>query len=447
MSRKNSMWKPANYEQFIADYNTGCSNDNLASKYNVSMGKIVHYLRYLRNTKGIAPRVAHASHKPAPVDDKSPDSLVIETIVTGDGTKTEKRLLNKDIRSLEELIELYQVDTTKWDVIDFKCATGSWNGFWKDTDNNAQTTTLYRYRCEARFKPKVKKVLDAFADVKLMLEDAKNYAPAYPSIIRSLDVKEHCLEIDIPDLHIGKHAWREETGCANYDVNIAESLFFQALEAAIEFSKNYNIGHILFPIGNDLLNSDSSTNMTTKGTPQDTDGRQKKTFRRTRQMLVTALERLREIAPVTALIIPGNHDQDTCFYIGDTLQGWMQNAKDVTVDNNAYARKTFQWGTNGILFTHGEEKESDLALTFASDYPELWAATKNHEVHCGHLHTTISKDYRSCQVRYFASLTAPDYWHTSKNYRSRRAATSFIWEKDGGSLYQKTWHVPVEKQL
>ncbi len=164
-------------------------------------------------------------------------------------------------------------------------------------------------------------------------------------------------------------------------------------------------------------------------------------------MIITALEMLREIAPVTALIIPGNHDQDTCFYLGDSLQGWMQNCSDVSIDNGAYGRKTFQWGSNALLFTHGEEREGDLALTFATDYPDLWQATTHREVHCGHLHTTIQRDYRGCQVRFLSSLTASDFWHSQKNYKSKRSASFFIWQKDGLDIHQKTFHVRPELTL
>ncbi len=441
-------WEPMDKVAFLQDYNNGDDNDTLAEKHDTSRGRVIHYLRYLRDTENLEARQPHRTHHVTKPEEEAPATLPVEVSVGSDGSKTDRRLVNKDVRSIAELVELYQIDTTEWEVVRFRCKTGSWDGFWKDSDNNAHTKTLYRYACEAELKPVRQDIKDTWNCVREIIESIRDYAPHYKTIhTHPFRHHEHCLQIDIPDLHMGKLAWGEETGGPHYDVNIAEELFLEAVESALRFGQLFDLGTILFPIGNDLLNSDNSENTTTKGTPQSTDGRQKKTFRRTFEMLVKALEMCSQIAPVKALIVPGNHDRDTSFYLGMCLDAWFHNNPDVEIDNRACHMKAFQWGENGILLTHGEEREGDLALTFASDYPEMWAATSYHEVQCGHIHRTKVVDYRGCNVRYIGSLTAPDFWHATKNYKSRRTAAFYVWQLDGRESYAKNFNAPPDKVL
>ena len=253
-------WEPTDPQEFF-ELRAAHTREELAEIYHVSFEQIKHYLSKLRRDaktaqKKTSPEVATSK--------EGPDGLVISTGVSADGTKTETRLVNREICSVEELMELYQVDPAEWDVVDFKCKSGSWNGFWKDSDNNAQVKTLYTHSCEARFRPTKRIVRDFLKEARNMIEEAKAYMPQYPTIIRTRtpEQHEHCLQINIPDLHMGKRAWGEETGGSNYDVDIAEALFFEAVDAALTYGKRFDLGRIVFPIGNDLLNCDNSNNTT-----------------------------------------------------------------------------------------------------------------------------------------------------------------------------------------
>ena len=423
------MWEPENTETFLKDYEFGVKRSVLAERYGGTFQQVKHYLS------------ARGKRVPVSTVNDAPETLLVKSGEKGNEKYTE--LLSKRALSKEELMLLYKLDPNEWEVIEFSCTHGSWDGFYKNANHEAASRTNYSYRASGRFKPVKKLIQDIFADARGFLAEARDYVPKYPAIVRSQNYRpgEHCLEIDIPDLHMGKLCWGEETGYANYDVEIAEALFFEALESAIQWGKTFDLGRIIFPIGNDLLNCDGSDNLTTAGTPQSADGRQKKTFRCTRKMLVTSIEMLRELAPVQALVVPGNHDADSAFYLGDSIQCWFRNASDVFIDNSAHHRKSFEWGANGVLLTHGEEKEADLALTFASDFPDLWARTHYHEVQCGHIHTTKVRDYRGCQVRYIGSLTGTDYWHSRHNYKSRRTAQFMVWQRDGLESYVKNFNV------
>ena len=43
--------------------------------------------------------------------------------------------------------------------------------------------------------------------------------------------------------------------------------------------------------------------------------------------MVTAIDYLKEIAPVDVVVISGNHDYERMFYAGDVIAGWYRNDK------------------------------------------------------------------------------------------------------------------------
>jgi hypothetical protein len=77
------------------------------------------------------------------------------------------------------------------------------------------------------------------------------------------------LEIDVFDPHFGKLAWRHETG-EDYDISITTERYHNAIHNLLEkASKTETIERIIFPVGNDLLHTDTMSGTTTAGTRQD----------------------------------------------------------------------------------------------------------------------------------------------------------------------------------
>jgi hypothetical protein len=73
-------------------------------------------------------------------------------------------------------------------------------------------------------------------------------------------------------------------------------------------------------------------------------------------------------------MVPGNHDYERNFYLGDSLEGWFYNNPNVTVDNSANPRKYYKYGQVLIGYTHGnEEKVTDLPLIMAHERSTDWA--------------------------------------------------------------------------
>jgi hypothetical protein len=255
------------------------------------------------------------------------------------------------------------------------------------------------------------------------------------------------LEISIPDAHFGKLAHKEETG-DDYDLKIASNRYQTAVTNLLQTANLHQVTDILFPIGNDLLNVDNQFSSTTALTPQDCDTRFNKMIKVVKELLINTITGLSAIAKVHVIVVPGNHDMSTMFMIGEILDAWFHNNKNVNVDNSSMLRKYFQWGKCGFQYTHGnEEKHQDLGLIFATERPQLWADTKFRVAKLGHYHKskTISytnvDSYQGFQIQVLPSLSGSDFWHNKKGYISQKQAKAFLYDKELGELAQYTYTV------
>ena len=246
------------------------------------------------------------------------------------------------------------------------------------------------------------------------------------------------LEIATPDLHVGKLAHSIETGGRPYDVKIAIATFERALEALVARTAIYNVEEILLVAGNDLFNSDSPENETTAGTVVSCDGRFHKTFHHVRNMMVKAVERLRQIAKVHVLIVPGNHDRLTAYHLGDSLECYFHADPQVRVTNTPAVRKYVEWGKCLIGFCHGDEgRRTEYAQLMAVENPQAWGRTEYREIHTGHYHKQQLEEFHGVRVRILSALCPADDWHAAQGYIGAvRQAEAFVWSKAEGLLAQ-----------
>ena len=216
----------------------------------------------------------------------------------------------------------------------------------------------------------------------------------------------------------------------------------KALNILVNRSSSFDFEKILFPIGNDFFNSDSLKNETTRGTPMDEHLLWQETIKKGRQLIQIGIEYLTRFAPVHIIVVPGNHDWQRMFMLGEMIEGWFHNNENVTIDNGFKPRKYYKYGKCLIGFTHGNnEKVADLPLIMAQEQSMNWQTTKYREFHIGHLHHKREIKYKSTQeykgivIRYLRSLGGEDTWHNIKGYVGAiQTAESFVWSKDEGLI-------------
>lgn len=344
--------------------------------------------------------------------------------------------VDQPITTLADLIRVCQIDTAEWEIVSW--VANKWEAAAKD-DASGKLVSKPLFQVKATMRRKVD-VARARQEIVALLADAKRGIKAWPSPKRP-PLGEHLLEVSIPDLHIGKLAWSEETFGANYDHKIAVALYREALETLIARTAAFKFSRIVLPVGNDLFHSDTKAGTTTGGTPLDTDSRFQKTYVAGRRLMVESIERLRQIAPVTVVMVPGNHDALTTFTLGDSLECWYHATDDVDVLNAPTPRKYLRHGNVMLLWTHGDKGKRDrLPLLMATEQAEMFGATKYREAHVGHLHQLQVKEDMGVRVRISPALCPPDAWHAENHFvGNQRAAEAFVWCPNEGLVSIATY--------
>lgn len=365
-----------------------------------------------------------------------------ETVSEIKGNEWTLSLPRTRIHTLEELVEQFKIDLTIWAVE--RWTANSWEVGVKDADGNVKTEPLYQV------KAFLKRKVDVVA-AKNEIKDLKTLAKNFPWPI-SIDEQQYkpssglMLEINLPDSHWGKLAWGYETRGANYDVKIAETLYWEAIETLLSRVSHFSFDEVLFVIGNDTLNSDDVEGRTTAGTYVSSDARYHKTFSTVRTAMIAVIKRLLLVAPVKVIACYGNHDRLSSWHLADSIEMYFTNDINVEVDNRPSARKYHKHGQVLLMFTHGDKgKKSDYPLTMATEEPMMFGSTKYRECHTGHTHMTKLDEQHGVRVRVLPALCPADDWH-SRNFfiGNQRSAEAYVWSKTEGLIGTAVYTVQEE---
>lgn len=344
--------------------------------------------------------------------------------------------------TLDDLVRVAEIDVSQWEIERWEC--NKWEV--GAVDDNGEIVTEPLYQVKAKLK-KRNLDTDLVKQKELILKELKKHAPQYKPFDFSKVKGNKLLEISLFDCHFGKLAHRNESG-DDYDLKIAEQRFKKAIEELISRVNIDTVSRILFPVGNDLIHVDNIISTTFNGTPQDSDTRFHKIFTTVKRVIIEAIDRLSLIAPVDVVVIPGNHDTTVTFLLGEVLDAWYNNNKQVTVNNAPKLRKYYKFGKNGFQFTHGDrEKHADLGLIFATEESKLWADTKYRFCQLGHYHKQKKTNYVSVdtfqgfQMQIIPSLSANDAWHEGKGYNSLKQAKAFLFDPEEGLIAEYTYTV------
>ena len=368
-------------------------------------------------------------------------------------------LLDMDtIKSPKQLIKAMNIDESVWLI--YKTQVGKQAAWRKDREVIWEVENNRVRNGKVRDSGKIK-IVPLF-NVKiwmrrrteeirsnLALDDFKKTAYQFAPKIVSLNIKKPksgmMYEIEMPDLHIGKLTWAEESG-EDSDLKSQVELSKNIVKELLSYTNNFQIERILFPIGNDFYNVDNNLNTTTHGTPQQEDTRWRKSFKVGWQLAADIINMCSQVAPVDVLVVGGNHDEQRSFYLGEVLSALYKSDKNVNIDNSAKLRKYYVYGKNLIGLTHGyHEKVKELKNLMALEVPQMWAETNYREWHTGdkhHKEDWVHKTHEGNNgvvVRILRSLTTPDAWHYNKGYVGvLRASESFLWDKEKGLRAQFT---------
>ena len=271
-----------------------------------------------------------------------------------------------------------------------------------------------------------------------IIEEMNKYSPKYPKIKRQPSKDGHLLVIDIADLHIGKLCSEFETGDA-YNHVIAIQRAKDGVQGILDKSSGFNIDKIMFVIGNDVLHVDTPKNTTTSGTNQDVSCMWYDSFQMARNLYVSIIEQLMQIADVHIVYNPSNHDYMSGFMLADSLNSWFRLSNNVRFDASISHRKYFRYGKNLIGTTHGDgAKTQDLPMLMAHE-SKYWTECKHKYWYTHHIHHKQSRDYMGVNVEAMRSPSGTDSWHSRNGYQhSPKAVEGFIHHKEYGQVARLT---------
>jgi hypothetical protein len=247
-------------------------------------------------------------------------------------------------------------------------------------------------------------------------------------------------EMAIYDPHIGKLGWGPEVG-KDFDVDIGRDRYLSAFDTLLGDALLYQPERWLYVVGNDMLHVDTGANTTTKGTPQDTDGRWQRSYLYASQMIIDCTARMRETAPVDIVVVPGNHDEERMFTLGHAISCQFHADPAVTVDNQACLQKVYSWHGVFIGLEHGVRLHKAAVMKVAPQlymnrYADRWANSTWKEIHHGHIHTereynirTVADTVGDTIIRSIPAISGTDKWHYNNGYYSPVSAECHIYDK------------------
>lgn len=347
-----------------------------------------------------------------------------DTTIHKDGTQTDVRVIEiacEADKTPDRIMELHGYDPVQWEMV--KSQQKTWNVYSKkDGVSNLYSSSI------------VVRPIQNILTTEFLKEMFEKFKAPVVEEYKYTKKGKYLLELPIMDLHLGKLAWKLESG-EDYDLKIAEQLYKETILDILSRIKKYGIPieRIIFPIGQDFFNTDNEFNMTTKGTPQDVDGRWQKMFEKGVELLIWAIELLRKIAPVECPYIPANHDYKFSYFASQFVKAYYRSIKSVKVDTSPKKRKYIQYGLCMLGITHGDTEKGRIDTIMQGEAAEMWGATIFRELHMGHLHSEQTKEIIGLILRRISSITSADRWHSDSGYVCVvRKAQAFIWHKENG---------------
>lgn len=258
--------------------------------------------------------------------------------------------------------------------------------------------------------------------------------------ISTKNERDFCAVVTPTDFHYGKKGWSDEVG-EEYSREVAEQRLVEKTQESLSLISNYGTPEMfIVGAGSDWFHIDTDQATTTAGTPQDTDGSFAQIYVEGCDLAVKYIDILRSVAPVTILLMEGNHDRTSSISLLNYLYAWYKDDESVQVSRSFYPRQYVLYGESLLGFTHGDKPAlKHLPSLMANEASKEWGMVENRIWFTGDKHHEMSLDIGGTQIYQMPCLAGEDRWHTRNGYTtSRKALASYLVDRENGlfaSLY------------
>jgi metallophosphoesterase superfamily enzyme len=345
-----------------------------------------------------------------------------------DGDTLEVRSTSRRIKTVEDLLNHIEADTTRFEVAASEATS------WECANSEGQVTELHRVFVRLRPKagPSVQECVEA------MIAAAKREIRR-PAVKKPVKRDGLWQVLPIGDLHMAKYAWRRTTGDGDYDIDIAERRVKAAAGELLSIGDSYKPARRTIAFLGDVFHYDTPSGTTTSGTPLERDGRLQKMIEVACESLIGVVEQSALSCLTDVIVVNGNHDETLSWAFQRILAERFRSDRRVEVSMEYTGRQYANQGKTLLGFCHGHKAKKKLPQIMALERPREWSGSVCREWHTGHFHSQAAEWQRPIEtlsgviVRTAPSLSAADDWHSENGFiGSRQAMETFIYRPEGG---------------
>lgn len=247
-----------------------------------------------------------------------------------------------------------------------------------------------------------------------------------------------CNVYTLTDSHVGMLAWHKEGG-ADWDLKIAEETLVGCFAASMKAAPTSETC-VIAELG-DWMHYDGLTAVTpTSGHPLDADGR----FGKMVKVAVRVLRRVVDMAlakhrKVILVIAEGNHDMASSVWMRAVFGAVYENEPRLEIIDSELPYYTYQHGETMLAWHHGHlQKNSQLPLMLAAQFPKVWGGTTKRYCHTGHRHHVEEKEYSGMTVVQHPTLAARDAYAARGGWIAERQVTAITYSNKYGEVARNT---------
>lgn len=320
-----------------------------------------------------------------------------------------------EIKSLEELIEKCEIDTSVWEVSRYV------QNYWGNKTNPHWQVKawLTRRTKEHEFK-------------ESFIEFLENYIPSYKKIPSPTNLNSPaCLILNKQDAHLDKY----DIGGDNDFGKRSLAIFSRINIILHQCSLSNRLENITYITGSDVFNSEFMKT-TTKGTPQTNILEFHESFENVCQHEIDVINLLLSKGDsVDVIYVPGNHDEYVGWHLVKWLEAYYRKERRITFDCSPGYKKYVSYGNTAMMFNHGDAiKPEKLAGIFPMEFKENWSKHSNFYIFTGDKHHEVSKDFNGIKFYQIPAFSkSRSKWDDKQGHvASKGEVTGFLIDRNNG---------------